>query len=318
MAVDRLLARGVRFTAIFAANDQTAIGAMLALFRSGVQVGRDVSLVGFDDQPSAAYTCPPLTTIRQPAVEMGMAAARALVEELRGSPLRPADFRHGARSACLDGAAEAGPAPGQAARGVPGRPHRSQGGSAELDSIAAGRAHPALWVPSLYFAMGTPMTAVSVMSAVMYKNLGLSNAEIALYTGSMYLPWVRQAALVPPGRDVPHEAVLRAGHGAGDDGDARARGPGPGHCPTGWPGRSPSCGSRASPPRRRTSRPTASTSASLGHREQAAYVGVQGVFWNLGRIIATGVLVSFTGILHGRMGLSWLQAWMVVMAALAR
>src|SRR6195256_6840260 len=55
---------------------------------------------------------------------------------------------------------------------------------------APARAHPALWVPSLYFAMGTPMTAVTVMSAVMYKNLGLSNAEIALYTGSMYLPWV--------------------------------------------------------------------------------------------------------------------------------
>src|SRR6187551_4092769 len=56
--------------------------------------------------------------------------------------------------------------------------------------VAPARAHPALWVPSLYFAMGTPMTAVTVMSAVMYKNLGLSNAEIALYTGSMYLPWV--------------------------------------------------------------------------------------------------------------------------------
>jgi LacI family transcriptional regulator, galactose operon repressor len=83
-ATERLLARGVRFTAIFAANDQTASGAMLALFRRGLQVGRDVSVVGFDDQPSSAYTCPPLTTIRQPAVEMGMAAARALVEELRG------------------------------------------------------------------------------------------------------------------------------------------------------------------------------------------------------------------------------------------
>jgi LacI family transcriptional regulator len=83
-ATERLLATGVRFTAVFAANDQTASGAMLALFRRGLQVGRDVSVVGFDDQPSSAYTCPPLTTIRQPAVEMGMAAARALVEELRG------------------------------------------------------------------------------------------------------------------------------------------------------------------------------------------------------------------------------------------
>jgi LacI family transcriptional regulator len=83
-ATERLLAGGVRFTALFAANDQMAVGAMLALFRRGRHVGRDVSVVGFDDQPSAAYTCPPLTTVRQPAVEMGMAAARALVEELRG------------------------------------------------------------------------------------------------------------------------------------------------------------------------------------------------------------------------------------------
>jgi LacI family transcriptional regulator len=83
-AVERLLASGVRFTGIFCGNDQIAFGAALALFRRGLQVGRDVSLVGFDDQPSAAFSCPPLTTIRQPAVEMGMAAARAVVEELRG------------------------------------------------------------------------------------------------------------------------------------------------------------------------------------------------------------------------------------------
>lgn len=83
-AVERLLATGVHFTAIFCGNDQIAFGAALALFRRGLQVGRDVSLVGFDDQPSAAFSCPPLTTVRQPAVEMGMAAARAIVEELRG------------------------------------------------------------------------------------------------------------------------------------------------------------------------------------------------------------------------------------------
>jgi len=56
--------------------------------------------------------------------------------------------------------------------------------------MSAKRARPALWVPSLYLAMGTPMTAVTAMSVVMYKNLGLSNFEIALYTGSLYLPWV--------------------------------------------------------------------------------------------------------------------------------
>jgi DNA-binding LacI/PurR family transcriptional regulator len=47
-------------------------------------VPRDVSIVGFDDQPSAAYACPPLTTVRQPTTEMGVAAARAVVDELRG------------------------------------------------------------------------------------------------------------------------------------------------------------------------------------------------------------------------------------------
>jgi LacI family transcriptional regulator len=81
---EQMLKTGVRFTAIFAGNDQMAFGAGLALLRHGLRVPRDVSIIGFDDQPSAAYTWPPLTTIRQPAVEMGIATARALLDELRG------------------------------------------------------------------------------------------------------------------------------------------------------------------------------------------------------------------------------------------
>jgi len=83
-ATERLMGASTSFTAIFASNDQMAYGASLALFRRGLRVPRDVSIVGFDDQPSAAYTSPPLTTVRQPTVEMGTAAARALVDELRG------------------------------------------------------------------------------------------------------------------------------------------------------------------------------------------------------------------------------------------
>ena len=82
---ESLLRAGTPFTAIFCANDQMAVGAQLALFRHGLQVPRDVSVVGFDDQPSSAYTCPPLTSIRQPGVEMGRAAAQALVDERRGN-----------------------------------------------------------------------------------------------------------------------------------------------------------------------------------------------------------------------------------------
>ena len=81
---EQLIKAGVRFTAIFAGNDQMAFGAGLALLRHGLRVPRDISIIGFDDQPSAAYTWPPLTTIRQPAVEMGIATARALLDELRG------------------------------------------------------------------------------------------------------------------------------------------------------------------------------------------------------------------------------------------
>lgn len=87
LATDELLRRSARITAIFAANDQIAYGARLALFRRGIRVPDDVSLVGFDDQPGSAYTTPPLTTIRQPTLEMGRAAAHAVCSLLDGPPL---------------------------------------------------------------------------------------------------------------------------------------------------------------------------------------------------------------------------------------
>jgi LacI family transcriptional regulator len=80
LAVEMLLGRGRSFSAIFAANDQMAFGAGLALYRRGIRVPDEVSLIGFDDETSAAFMIPPLTTVRQPAVEMGQAAARAILD----------------------------------------------------------------------------------------------------------------------------------------------------------------------------------------------------------------------------------------------
>ena len=80
LAIEMLLGRGRTFSAIFAANDQMAFGARLALHRRGIRVPDEVSLVGFDDESSAAYMIPPLTTLRQPAVEMGQAAAKAILD----------------------------------------------------------------------------------------------------------------------------------------------------------------------------------------------------------------------------------------------
>jgi LacI family transcriptional regulator len=83
-AVDRLLQSGRSITAIFAANDQMAFGAALALRRHSLRVPDDVSLVGFDDLPGAQFANPPLSTIHQPAYEIGRLAARAMLDLLAG------------------------------------------------------------------------------------------------------------------------------------------------------------------------------------------------------------------------------------------
>lgn len=86
MAVEKLLASGSRFTAIFAANDMTAYGARLALYRRGIRVPEEVSIIGFDDQAESAFFTPPLTTVRQPAKEMGIDAAQAMVNLINKRP----------------------------------------------------------------------------------------------------------------------------------------------------------------------------------------------------------------------------------------
>lgn len=87
-AVERLLERRVRFTAIFAANDQMALGAALALYRAGKRVPDDVSLVGFDDVAGSLYAVPPLTTVHNPIQEIGGLAAHAMLALLTGEKAR--------------------------------------------------------------------------------------------------------------------------------------------------------------------------------------------------------------------------------------
>ncbi|AEB11430.1 LacI family DNA-binding transcriptional regulator [Marinithermus hydrothermalis] len=73
------------FTAVFLANDRMALGAYKALREAGVRVPEEVSVVGFDDLVFAAYLDPPLTTLRQPAYELGRAAAKAVLACLDGA-----------------------------------------------------------------------------------------------------------------------------------------------------------------------------------------------------------------------------------------
>lgn len=177
------------------------------------------------------------------------------------------------------------------------------------------RYHPLVWMPSLYFAMGMPMITVSVVAAIMYKNLGLSNAQIAFYTGAMNLPWVCKP-LWSPFMEMFRtkkffvlltEILIAAGLGS----IALAL-PLEGYLPVTialfW-----IIGFLSA---------TQDIAAdgvyinAMTSKEQARYIGVQGVFWSAGRILASGLLVSFTGYLHSTehgLGMSWTRSWMIVM-----
>ncbi|KAA3655056.1 MAG: LacI family transcriptional regulator [Chloroflexi bacterium] len=87
LAVEMLLSQKRPFSAIFCANDQMAFGARLALYRRGLRVPDEVSLVGFDDETTAAYMVPPLTTVSQPAVDMGRAAASSILNLINDNPI---------------------------------------------------------------------------------------------------------------------------------------------------------------------------------------------------------------------------------------
>jgi DNA-binding LacI/PurR family transcriptional regulator len=78
----QLLARKEPFTALFAYNDLSAIGAIWAFQEVGLCVPQDISVVGFDDLPLAVFSNPQLTTIRQPMQQMGHIAAKTLIDQI--------------------------------------------------------------------------------------------------------------------------------------------------------------------------------------------------------------------------------------------
>ena len=78
----KLLGRRAAFTALFAFDDASAIGAIRAFLDAGLRVPEDVSVVGFDDIQNAAFYNPRLTTVRQPLREMGRIAAQVLLERV--------------------------------------------------------------------------------------------------------------------------------------------------------------------------------------------------------------------------------------------
>ena len=80
----QLLARRQPFSALFAYNDVSAIGTTWAFREAGLRIPEDISVVGFDDIPGAAYANPGLTTVRQPLQRMGQIAAQCVIDQIEG------------------------------------------------------------------------------------------------------------------------------------------------------------------------------------------------------------------------------------------
>jgi MFS transporter, PAT family, beta-lactamase induction signal transducer AmpG len=187
--------------------------------------------------------------------------------------------------------------------------------NAEAEAVPH-RRHPLTWVPTLYLAMGLPNVTVGVVAAIIYKNLGISNEDIAFYTSQMYLPWVLKplwSPLLEPFKTkrwwviamqftmmfslglvalcLPLDDFFRLSLAF--------------FWITGF----------ASATQDIVADGVFMTTMPL--RDQARYAGLQGMCWNMGAVIASGLLVSLTGWLHDRMGLSWVECWTVVMLGTA-
>ena len=84
VAMQRILAANARPTAVIAGNDTLAVGAMVAVREAGFSIPQEFAVVGYDDIPAAAFTCPPLTTVRSHAFEQGKIVGHAAIALVNG------------------------------------------------------------------------------------------------------------------------------------------------------------------------------------------------------------------------------------------
>jgi DNA-binding LacI/PurR family transcriptional regulator len=89
-AAGRLMDKGC--TAIVCGSDMMALGAIREARKRGLNVPRDISVVGYDDSTLIAFTDPPLTTVRQSVPAMSAATVRALLDEIAGQPSPRAEY----------------------------------------------------------------------------------------------------------------------------------------------------------------------------------------------------------------------------------
>jgi PAT family beta-lactamase induction signal transducer AmpG len=178
----------------------------------------------------------------------------------------------------------------------------------------AKKRHLLHWVPSLYISMGFPAVMVGTVAAIMYKNMGVSTEDIAIYTSQLYLPWVLKPLWAPfletfrskrfwlismqflitsafglVAFSLPHDeffalslTLFWAIGFASATQDIVIDG---------------IFMSTASP------------------REQASYAGLQGMCWNIGSVLGSGLIVALAGVIHDNAQLDWTHSWLIIMVA---
>ena len=181
------------------------------------------------------------------------------------------------------------------------------------------RPRPWRWIPTLYFGQGIPYVVVMTLSVVMYKNLGVSNAEIALWTSWLYLPWVVKPLWSPLvdlfGRKRAWIAGLQLAIGAALAMAALAL-PAPAWfqltLAVFW--------LMAFASATHDIAADGFYMLALPERTQAAFVGVRSTFYRLAMIAGQGGLVVLAGALHESRGgtpADWAPAWATVLGLLA-
>lgn len=188
------------------------------------------------------------------------------------------------------------------------------------------RTNPALWIPTLYFAESLPYSTIAVVAAFMYKNLGVSNTDVALYTTSLAVPYTFKFAWAPLmemfGTKKHWVIAMQWLVGLMLAGIAFSL-----HLPAFMSITLAFFSVMSFFGATHDIAADGAYMATTSAKEQAAWVGIQGFCWNAGKIVVTGFLVTLTGYLFeyklgGAKGEAaaieaWQYAWMIVMLVLA-
>ncbi|MDH0868241.1 MFS transporter [Mitsuaria sp. GD03876] len=184
-----------------------------------------------------------------------------------------------------------------------------------VSSVSPRARGPWSWVPTLYFAQGLPYVFVMSMSAVMYKNFGISNTEMALFTSGLYLPWVIKPLWSPLVEMLATKrlwtVVTQFAIAAALAGVAMAL-----PLPSFFQLSLAALWAMAFVSASHDIAADGFYLLSLEKHQQAAFVGVRSTFYRLANIACMGGLVVLAGQLQQSHG-DWVFAWQAVLALMA-